>query len=77
VTILNESLNSQQTLTFSIPSATVTVNPYTVVTGPGTGTAPVVYAEWLLIVLVLVPALVVGAIVLVWRWNRTRRWRRW
>ncbi|MCL5983098.1 MAG: carboxypeptidase-like regulatory domain-containing protein, partial [Candidatus Thermoplasmatota archaeon] len=77
VTILNESLNSQQTLTFSVPSTSVTVNPHTVVTGPGTGTAPVVYAEWLLIVLALVPTLIAGAIMVVWRWNRTRRWRRW
>ena len=77
VTILTGSSLQQRTLTLSISPAFVTVHPHLIVRGPGTATAPFVYAEWLLILLALIPAILVGVIVLVWRWNRTRRWRRW
>lgn len=76
-TVVNASGSVQESLTLTIPTATVTVHQIVGVTGSDVGQAPVVYPQWLLILLALVPAIVVGLIFAVYRWNRSRRWRQW
>ncbi|MGI0067337.1 MAG: hypothetical protein ACREB9_02780, partial [Thermoplasmata archaeon] len=77
VTILNGSSGIQRSASFSIPSSSVAVGDHLGVAGPGTGAPANVLPIWLLALLALVPAIVLGAIAGVWRWNRTRRWQRW
>ncbi len=77
VTILNGSSGIQRSASFSIHSSSVAVGDHLGVSGPGTGAPANVLPIWLLALLALVPAIVLGAIAGVWRWNRTRRWQRW
>jgi hypothetical protein len=76
-TVTNATGSLQQSLTLTVPSTSVNVRQIIGVTGQGVGTAPVVYSEGLLILLALLPAIIVGAVALIYRWNRSRRWRQW
>ncbi len=75
--VTNATGGVQQSLTLTVPTTSVNIHPTFLVTGPSVGTAPAVYSEGLLILLALLPAIIVGAIALVYRWNRSRRWRQW
>ena len=75
-TVLNASNSVEQSANLYIPTATIGVRTIIGVTGPGVGVAPVTYAQWLLILLALLPALLVGGGAAIYRWNRSRRWRR-
>lgn len=77
VSVTNASGSLTQTIVLSVPTTTVNVHTIHGVTGPNVGTAPVVYSEGLLILLALIPAILVAVIALLYRWNRSRRWRQW
>ncbi|MFZ1024175.1 MAG: hypothetical protein WAN87_08575, partial [Thermoplasmata archaeon] len=75
-TLVNTTTPLTQTVVLKVPIAPLKVNRGTLtVTGPSIGAAPTT-PDWLIPVLVFVPAiaLVVGALVI--RWLRTRRWTR-
>lgn len=76
-TVTNATGGLTRTLQLTIPSTTVTVQQITGVSGPGVSSAPVAYSQGLLILLALLPAIVVGAVFALYRWNRSRRWRQW
>ncbi|MGD0718750.1 MAG: hypothetical protein ABSA15_04130, partial [Thermoplasmata archaeon] len=73
--ITNSSLQRRTQLTIPVVTVSINTTTFTLV-GPGVGTAPATLPPWLVPVLLFVPAIVLVAIVLVWRWNRTRRWER-
>jgi hypothetical protein len=80
-TVLNASGSVATSGTLSIPLGTVhpTAPPGTsvvVVTGPSVGSAPSSLPTWVVPLLVFVPALGLVVGVVVYRWWRTRRWRR-
>ena len=75
--VTNATGSLQPSVTLQIPSTTVNVRQITGVTGPSIGSPPVVYPMGLLILFALLPAIVVGAVLGAYRWNRSRRWRQW
>ncbi|HTT72579.1 MAG TPA: carboxypeptidase regulatory-like domain-containing protein [Thermoplasmata archaeon] len=80
-TALNASGAAQGSATLHVPAASVTVGPTNgtapiVITGPSIGPAPSVLPDWVVPVLVFVPTLALIVGVLVYRYNRSRRWRR-
>ncbi len=77
VEVLNATGGLQRTISLTIPSTQVAIQPGLTVTGPSLGSAPNVLPTGALIALALVPAIVVGLLLGIWRWNRTRRWQRW
>ncbi|MEM0128835.1 MAG: carboxypeptidase regulatory-like domain-containing protein [Thermoplasmata archaeon] len=76
ISVLNATGAVQQSLTLTIPSATVAVPAPFRVAGPSLGPVPSVLPEPVLILLALIPAIAVAVGVAVYRWNRTRRWQR-
>ncbi len=79
ISAATSSTNSSlvRTSELTVPVVTVAIDPATFhLVGAGVGTAPATLPDWLVPVLVFVPALVLLIFVLVWRWNRTRRWER-
>ncbi len=79
-TVLNSTTSPQSFVTIRVPSASVGpasngTGSFTV-TGPQVGPAPSNLPDWLVPALVFVPALALVVLILVYRWNRSRRWRR-
>jgi asparagine N-glycosylation enzyme membrane subunit Stt3 len=75
-TVSNLSGGLSRTLTLSVPKLTVSLNNSTaLVTGPNLG-SPSPYPDWLVPVLVFVPAVAFLVVAGVYRWMRTRRWTR-
>ncbi|MHB1435162.1 MAG: carboxypeptidase regulatory-like domain-containing protein [Thermoplasmata archaeon] len=75
VTVL--STGTQHTLTLTVPTVTVVVGgPNATVTGPSIGTPSSALPSWVVPVVSFVPALALVAGVLLYQWNRTRRWTR-
>ena len=80
VTVLNASGAVQSTATLPVPFGVVGTSspsggPPLTVTGPGLGT-PSPTPVWLVPLLAFVPALALVGLVLLYRWNRSRRWKR-
>lgn len=79
--VLNASGSESASATLPIPSGTVhpSVPPggsALVVTGPSIGIAPSALPDWLVPLLVFVPAIALALGVIGYRWWRTRRWTR-
>jgi dolichyl-diphosphooligosaccharide--protein glycosyltransferase len=81
LTVLNSSGAVRTTVTVAVPFGEVHpsgpngTNPITV-TGPVIGTPPSSLPDWVIPVLVFVPTFVLIGGVLLYRWNRSRRWSR-
>ncbi len=73
--VLNSSGSVSASATIGIPLSTVHTQTPPTVTGPGVGPPPA-YPDWLVPVLVFVPALALIGVIVGYRWWRTRRWRR-
>jgi hypothetical protein len=73
--VLNASGSVSASTTISIPFATVHPSVPPSVTGPSLGT-PSAFPDWLVPVLVFVPAIGLAIAIVTYRWWRTRRWRR-
>ena len=81
VTVLNASGSAQASVALPVPFGSVSPStahgiPIFTVTGPGVGSAPSSLPDWVVPVLVFVPALALIGVILLYRWNRSRRWRR-
>ncbi len=66
-----------RTSQLTVPVVTMSVDPTTFhLVGAGVGSPPATLPDWLVPVLVFIPAIALLVLVVVWRWNRTRRWER-
>ncbi len=78
-TVVNATGAVQSTATILVPWGSVSTSgahgDTLTVTGPSIGT-PSPIPDWLVPVLVFVPALALIGLVLLYRWNRSRRWKR-
>jgi hypothetical protein len=75
-TVQNGSAALRETLVMTVPTNTVSIGSAGLaVIGEGIGSPPA-YPDWLVPVLVFVPAAAFLAIAGSWRWYRTRRWTR-
>ncbi len=79
--VLNASGAASGSVTISLAMISVNTTstngsaPITI-TGPSIGTPPNVLPDWLIALLAFVPTIALIALVLLYRWNRTRRWSR-
>ncbi|NNN18042.1 MAG: hypothetical protein HKL79_06755 [Thermoplasmata archaeon] len=61
----------------TVPVVSISVDRTTIqLVGAGVGSPPTTLPGWVVPVLVFVPAIALLGLVVVWRWNRTRRWER-
>ncbi len=74
--VLNVTATVRATVTLTVPTLSVSPSPGTVsVTGPELG-SPSPYPDWLVPMLAFIPAIGLMIGVVVYRWNKTRRWVR-
>jgi hypothetical protein len=75
-TVANLSGGLSRTVTLDVPTLAVSLNNSTsIITGPNLG-SPSQYPDWLVPVLVFVPAAAFLVVAGVYRWTKTRRWTR-
>lgn len=71
------STGAQHSLTLTVPTVVVGIGaPNATVTGPSIGTPTTPLPSWVIPLLSFVPAIALIAGVLIYQWNRTRRWAR-